>query len=1064
MPTFRCNFPATIPTKSQGTVAFHPESDASHRRALDRLIANYKSSHPEAANAELESIDADNHVAILSDRTVMSVNGDDRRKVVNLLASQCKPGAGEQVDDYWSRQYPGFHMVEFHSYEGQAIFERLSKEQVRTRNIIASKLGIKPWQVRVARARDGGWKCRLDKEIIYQPSKHDKAMDEACVLVGRPGWWFEADSKTGVIDVHPGEPPTFPATVPFPFDELKAADVLKTPVGVLPARPGEELKTLWMNWKESMGMSILGLSGSGKAQPLTARIPVPVSDRFPEGWATMGELEEGDLVYTRDGRTAPILSFSDTVEREVWKVTFSDGQSVECAEDHLWKVTDAVTRAHGDCRTLEGGRARGDGRVLKTREDIARWTRMLDETEPGTRTSASALAALLHVGYASLLRIIHRHGLEHDRYGYDRRRVLRAVILERSRMIAPDGVWGRKGERTVDTRTLREGLHAGRGDNWAIRLPEPFDGPDLPLPLEPYLLGCWLGDGISRRGGICLNLDDEPFIEAELEREAGVSVRRDEPGRGSVTHHYDMPDGETMSAALRRMDLLGGKRIPGGYLRASLAQRLSLLQGIMDTDGSVNPHGTCELCLTNRRLAEDALELVRSLGVKASMRESEACITQPDGSRRYVSQRWRIHFTTVRPVFRLPRKRGLLPSRVRTTQGRLYVTQVENTHKTAPMRCLRLGTDDHMYLTGGFVPTHNSVTINNIITSQLAAGVELYVIDHPVKSTDYDFLKPWVARKGWGCESLLQAAGLVKMLLDDIEEGGERFELFRRYGWANMNAVPEDMRPKVKYRLLVVDELSQLTVGAKDAGSLSKKASAPQVEKALEGQTRAYILSNLIKLSQIGRAYGIHLIVATQYASAKTGMPQELKGNLGGKILLGARPNKNQKALAFNNADDVPAVPEAAVRDGVSKGSGSSEFEGQTAVAFKSYWPGRHGYTDQQALGQALIGLLGLPEGIGGDEYMASFDQSRPIDRDYQSKLMDRIDFPKEEAYARLPYLRMLHDQLEEALLEMGGGMPEPSGEPVEPKAPTPAGPDVRPAGSGSPLMDAGQLARLMEG
>lgn len=108
-----------------------------------KLIAKFKTSHPEAASAELESIDADNHVAILSDRTVMSVNGDDRRKVVNLLASQCKPSAGEQVDDYWSRQYPGFHMVEFHPYEGQAIFERLTKEQVRARNIIASKLGIK---------------------------------------------------------------------------------------------------------------------------------------------------------------------------------------------------------------------------------------------------------------------------------------------------------------------------------------------------------------------------------------------------------------------------------------------------------------------------------------------------------------------------------------------------------------------------------------------------------------------------------------------------------------------------------------------------------------------------------------------------------------------------------------------------------------------------------------------------------------------------------------------------------------------------------------------------------
>lgn len=179
-----------------------PSRTPGHRKALEGLIAKFKTSHPEAASAELESIDADNHVAILSDRTIMSVNGDDRRKVVNLLASQCKPSAGEQVDDYWSRQYHGFHMVEFHPYEGQAIFERLTKEQVRARNIIASKLGIKPWQVRVARAKDGGWRCRLDKEIIYQPSKHDKAMAEACVLVGHPGWWFEADSKTGVIDVH----------------------------------------------------------------------------------------------------------------------------------------------------------------------------------------------------------------------------------------------------------------------------------------------------------------------------------------------------------------------------------------------------------------------------------------------------------------------------------------------------------------------------------------------------------------------------------------------------------------------------------------------------------------------------------------------------------------------------------------------------------------------------------------------------------------------------------------------------------------------------------------------
>lgn len=267
MPTFKCSFPTTIPTKTQGTVEFHPETDASHRRALDRLIAKYKTIHPEAANAQLESIDAANHTAILSDRTVMSVNGDDRRKTVNLLSSQCKPGAGEQVDDYWSRQYPGFHMVEFHPYEGQAIFEKLSKNQVRARNIIASKLNIKPWQIRVTPAKDGGWDCTLDKEIIYQPSKHDKAMSEACTLAGQAGWWFEADSKTGTISVHAGEPANFEPVHPLPVETLGAEENMRsTPFGVLlPRAGGLPFEPASIDWKEGSFLLIGGEGGSGKS-------------------------------------------------------------------------------------------------------------------------------------------------------------------------------------------------------------------------------------------------------------------------------------------------------------------------------------------------------------------------------------------------------------------------------------------------------------------------------------------------------------------------------------------------------------------------------------------------------------------------------------------------------------------------------------------------------------------------------------------------------------------------------------------------------------------------------
>ena len=114
MPTFKCSYPEYVNSKSLGRIEFHPESDASHRRMLERKLSEYRQKHPEAADAELESIDAENHVAILIDRSVASVTGDDKYKSIALPAKHCKPSAGPEAADYWSRQFPGWYMTEFH--------------------------------------------------------------------------------------------------------------------------------------------------------------------------------------------------------------------------------------------------------------------------------------------------------------------------------------------------------------------------------------------------------------------------------------------------------------------------------------------------------------------------------------------------------------------------------------------------------------------------------------------------------------------------------------------------------------------------------------------------------------------------------------------------------------------------------------------------------------------------------------------------------------------------------------------------------------------------------------
>src|SRR5699024_1207060 len=91
--------------------------------------------------------------------------------------------------------------------------------------------------------------------------------------------------------------------------------------------------------EDSPHLLVLGSSGSGKPQPLTARIPVPISERFPDGWALLGDLVPGDQVFDgADGSVRTIESLSEDIEDEVFVVTTSDGQKHEASSRHLWEV------------------------------------------------------------------------------------------------------------------------------------------------------------------------------------------------------------------------------------------------------------------------------------------------------------------------------------------------------------------------------------------------------------------------------------------------------------------------------------------------------------------------------------------------------------------------------------------------------------------------------------------------------------------------------------------------------------------------------------------------------
>jgi replicative DNA helicase len=285
--------------------------------------------------------------------------------------------------------------------------------------------------------------------------------------------------------------------------------------------------------------------------------------------------------------------------------------------------------------------------------------------------------------------------------------------------------------RVVTTeQMLREGLRTpdGRRSNWYLPLTGPVDGPDEALPLDPYVLGCWLGLGATAPD-LDVAWADAPHFLAEFEQRgyalgdgaARSGARAPRSRRGS--------DGRArVRRGLRAAGLLGRggaetRRVPAAYLRVSAKQRLALLQGLMDTAGDVSPcahradgtpvgDGTpsadVELCVTDRALCEQAWELVCSLGHKPSP-VVETAVPGRNGAR---VAAWRFHWVPRDPVFLLPRKAGRLDATAVGQRAgrhtRRTVVAIEEV-RSVPVRCIAVSSASGLFLAGRcMAPTHNT--------------------------------------------------------------------------------------------------------------------------------------------------------------------------------------------------------------------------------------------------------------------------------------------------------------------------------------------------------------------
>lgn len=270
--------------------------------------------------------------------------------------------------------------------------------------------------------------------------------------------------------------------------------------------------------------------------------------------------------------------------------------------------------------------------------------------------------------------------------------------------------------RVRDTREIFETqVSSKRGDrNHSLRMPAPIVGRDAFLPLDPYVLGLWLGDGATHYAAITTGSLDRDELVANI-RAAGVPVWVSKPksGSGWLVHltegvrHGGARD--SFQARLRALGVLGCKRIPESYLRASSEQRLALLQGLMDSDGHVTANGrVIEVVTVSEDLGDDIADLLAGMGLKFSRRR----LLMRCNGRAVAGVAHRFQFCVSRtemPVFRLKRK--LARQKTDNSDGRSRTIQVVAVRKveTVPTRCIQVDSPSHQFRCGRtMLPTHNS--------------------------------------------------------------------------------------------------------------------------------------------------------------------------------------------------------------------------------------------------------------------------------------------------------------------------------------------------------------------
>jgi replicative DNA helicase len=406
-------------------------------------------------------------------------------------------------------------------------------------------------------------------------------------------------------------------------------------------------------------ISIASSSSGGKAQPLYSLI------KTPDGWIKMGNIKVGDIVSASSGEASRVTHVFPQGLRPTYRITFEDGRTTDCDENHLWKV---YSPSWGQSNTTVNGKRvyykRDPWRVLSLKEILklkkSKWRRLYIPLPKAIENTNKILPLDPYV-----LGLLLGDGHFGNRIGFSN---IDKDILDRlsSKMI--NGYCLKKVKNNkCDYSLIRE-------ENETFKICNEL------------------------RKGKFLNYYNQVIFDLKL------------------AHKYAwekfIPEIYKKGSIEQRLELLRG---------------LSDTDGEANYRGE-DWGGSFSISTSSHKLALDIQYLVRSLGGLCKIRIKKSYYKTKEGIKKRCKTRFKccIRYNEPETLFKLSRKADRV-KRAKEISLKCEIKSIKYLG-IQPTQCIMINHPDHLYITDSFVVTHNSCCAVQLLINMYRQGYNVALV------------------------------------------------------------------------------------------------------------------------------------------------------------------------------------------------------------------------------------------------------------------------------------------------------------------------------------------------